>query len=292
MSLFGHFGLMDDENDPFFGGHLRHMNNFMSSMMGDPFSMMSSMGLGFPALGSSVMPAAQRRQQGGGGSHLLPIGFPSMGGMMQSFGPLGGANCHTFSQNTVMTMTSGPDGRPQVFQASSSTRTAPGGVKETKKTLCDSRTGTKKMAIGHHIGERAHIMEREQNLVSGERDEREELINLDEDEAEAFNQEFEHKSRQYVRGALTAGGGGRLPRQRDLPALPALPPASGRVRARDTHRSPAAVSSHSKLVELDEEAVRARKRDREPETAQPHEGGRVKVMKRSPVVVDSDNSDG
>ncbi|XP_063243827.1 myeloid leukemia factor isoform X4 [Bacillus rossius redtenbacheri] len=273
MSLFGHFGLMDDENDPFFGGHLRHMNNFMSSMMGDPFSMMSSMGLGFPALGSSVMPAAQRRQQGGGGSHLLPIGFPSMGGMMQSFGPLGGANCHTFSQNTVMTMTSGPDGRPQVFQASSSTRTAPGGVKETKKTLCDSRTGTKKMAIGHHIGERAHIMEREQNLVSGERDEREELINLDEDEAEAFNQEFEHKSRQYVRGALTAGGGGRLPRQRDLPALPALPPAS-------------------KLVELDEEAVRARKRDREPETAQPHEGGRVKVMKRSPVVVDSDNSDG
>jgi hypothetical protein len=38
----------------------------------------------------------------------------------------------------------------------------------------------KKIAIGHHIGERAHVLEREQNLHSGDREERQEFINLDE----------------------------------------------------------------------------------------------------------------
>lgn len=45
-------------------------------------------------------------------------------------------------------MTSGPDGRPQVIQSSASTRTGPGGIRETKRTHIDSRSGTKKMAIG------------------------------------------------------------------------------------------------------------------------------------------------
>jgi hypothetical protein len=40
----------------------------------------------------------------------------------------------------------------------------------------------KKIAIGHHIGERAHVLEREQNLRSGEREERQEFINLEEGE--------------------------------------------------------------------------------------------------------------
>lgn len=73
-----------------------------------------------------------------------------------------------------------------MYQASSSTRTAPGGVKETKKTVCDSRSGVKKIAIGHHIGERAHVLEREQNLHSGEREERQEFINLDEGEPQVI----------------------------------------------------------------------------------------------------------
>ena len=89
-------------------------------------------------------------------------------------------NCHSFSSSSIMTMTSTPDGRPQVYQESTSTRCAPGGVKETKKTVSDSMTGTKKMAIGHHIGDRAHILEREQNMHSGDQEERQEFINLDE----------------------------------------------------------------------------------------------------------------
>jgi len=86
---------------------------------------------------------------------------------------------HSFMSQSVMTMSSGPDGQPQVYQETMSTRTAPGGIKETKKTVSDSRTGTRKMAIGHHIGERAHILERERNM-RGEEEERQEFINLDE----------------------------------------------------------------------------------------------------------------
>lgn len=67
-----------------------------------------------------------------------------------------------------------------MYQSSSSTRTAPGGIRETKKAVADSRSGTKKMAIGHHIGERGHIIEREQNVYSGDREDRQELINLEE----------------------------------------------------------------------------------------------------------------
>lgn len=77
-------------------------------------------------------------------------------------------------------MSHGPDGRPQIYQATSSTKTGPGGVRETQKTVQDSRSGLKKMAIGHHIGERAHIIEREQNMRSGQREERQDFINLDE----------------------------------------------------------------------------------------------------------------
>lgn len=83
-------------------------------------------------------------------------------------------------RQSVVSMSSGPDGRPQIYEETMSTTTAPGGIRETKKTVRDSRTGTKKMAIGHHIGDRAHILEREHNMRSGEAEERQEFINLDE----------------------------------------------------------------------------------------------------------------
>lgn len=89
-------------------------------------------------------------------------------------------NCHSFSSSSIMTMTSGSDGRPQVYQESMSTRSGPGGIKETKKTVSDSRTGTRKLAIGHHIGDRAHIIEREHNVHSGDQEEHQEYINLEE----------------------------------------------------------------------------------------------------------------
>lgn len=57
------------------------------------------------------------------------------------------------------------------------------------------------MAIGHHLGERAHVVEKEQNLHTGEREEREDFINLDESDTEEFERDFQQKSRQQLVGS-------------------------------------------------------------------------------------------
>lgn len=106
-----------------------------------------------------------------------------------------GSNGTSFCSSSVISMSSGPDGRPQIYQASSSTKTGPGGIRETRRSVQDSVNGVKKMAIGHHIGERAHIIEKEQDLRSGQLEERQEFINLEEEQAEDFDREFTTKAR-------------------------------------------------------------------------------------------------
>ncbi|XP_020278186.1 myeloid leukemia factor isoform X2 [Pseudomyrmex gracilis] len=189
MSLFGSF-MGDDDIFNMFGPPMhtmRQMNNMMSSFFGDPFSMMGQ---------NALMP------------HNRGTNDMSLSLFDPNFGRFGFSNmasdgsCHSFMSQSVMTMSSGPDGRPQVYQETMSTTTAPGGIKETKKTVSDSRTGTRKMAIGHHIGERAHILERERNM-RGEEEERQEFINLEEEEADSFNQEWETRTRRGA-GAINA----------------------------------------------------------------------------------------
>ncbi|XP_049851129.1 myeloid leukemia factor isoform X1 [Schistocerca gregaria] len=261
MSLFG--SLMGDfEEDPFFGAHMRsmrQMNDMMNSMFSNPFGMLG--GMGFPALEG---PRSQNSPASRGCQDLMPFGFPNMNSIFQNFEHMANnPNCHSFSSSTVMTMSSGPDGKPQVYQASSSTRTAPGGIKEVKKTVCDSRSGTKKMAVGHHIGERAHYLEREQNLYSGEQEERQDFINLDEDEAEEFNKEFEQKARNTV-GSINYPSA-HLPSRRHRDML-ALPSSSSRIKNRpyhsNNHRNYPALPSPSRIHSKE----RSRKRDHEPES--------------------------
>ncbi|XP_050434811.1 myeloid leukemia factor isoform X2 [Adelges cooleyi] len=122
---------------------------------------------------------------------------PMMNGMNNAMSMMGNSNGmgQSFSSTTFMSYSSnGPNGQPQVYKASTSTRTGPGGIRETKKAVSDSRTGVKKLAVGHHIGDRGHIVERQQNLYSGEQEENQELINLDDDEAEQFNNEWRQKA--------------------------------------------------------------------------------------------------
>ncbi|KAM3957929.1 myeloid leukemia factor isoform 2-T2 [Aphomia sociella] len=215
MSLFG--SLMGDvEDDPFFGSHMMHvrqMNNMMSSMFSDPFGMFgggSPMALTGPFQGcSSLMP-------------LMPQ-MPSLNRLYSDADRRMGTGS-SFSSSTVI-MSSGPNGKPQVYSTSSSTKIGPNGVKETRKTLQDSRTGTKKMSIGHHIGERAHVIEREQNVYSGDAEERQEFINLDEEEAEVFDREFQSKAGMMrAREAIAAAPRMESPRL----ALPAPPPSTSR----------------------------------------------------------------
>ncbi|CAH2984279.1 unnamed protein product [Chilo suppressalis] len=218
MSLFG--SLMGDvEDDPFFGSHMRHMrqmNNMMNSLFSDPFGMLGG--------GGPLAIAGPRH-----GSSLMPF-MPQMPSLNRLFSGISDIDGHmsagsSFSSSTVV-MSSGPNGKPQVFSSSSSTKIGPNGVKETRKTLQDSRTGTKKMSIGHHIGERAHVIEREQNVYSGDAEEVQEFINIEEDEAEEFDREFQMK----------AGSGASASRARlALPAPPA--PSQQNTRVRELYSS-------------------------------------------------------
>lgn len=215
MSLFGMMG--DLEDDPIFGHHMRsmrQMNNMMNSLFADPFGMFGGGGMESIAGPSLMGPRA--------GGALMPF----MGGPSMSMNRLlnGNGDGTSYCTSSVFSMTSGPNG-PQVYQATSSTRTGPGGIKETRKTVQDSRSGTKKMAIGHHIGERAHIIEREQNVHTGEQEERQDYINLDDEEAEEFDREFQTKARS----SMSLSGGRRS--GPEIMELPSNQPNPSHIRA-------------------------------------------------------------
>lgn len=88
---------------------MRQMNRMMSSMnsiFNQPFG-----GFLEPGMGSELMPFGGRSM----GSGLMPFGFPNMNNLFQNMEQMtNNPNCHSYSSSTVMTMTNGPDGRPQV----------------------------------------------------------------------------------------------------------------------------------------------------------------------------------
>ncbi|XP_031459545.1 myeloid leukemia factor 1 isoform X1 [Phasianus colchicus] len=106
-------------------------------------------------------------------------------------------DAHTFSSSSVMTYSKVGDEPPKVFQASAQTRTAPGGVKETRKALKDSESGVEKMAIGHHIRDRAHVVKKSKNRKTGDEEMNQEFINLDENEAQSFDEEWQKEISKY-----------------------------------------------------------------------------------------------
>nr|XP_033342780.1 myeloid leukemia factor isoform X2 [Megalopta genalis] len=247
MSLFG--SLMGDlDDDPFFGSQMRsmrQMNDMMNSIFSDPFGMMGQ---------NAITNGGHGARHPQSNLQMMPFGFPlmpsfNMNTVFRDFDNVAqGGNCHSFTTRSVMTMANGPDGRPQVYQETMSTTTAPGGVKETKKTVSDSRTGVKKMAIGHHIGERAHILEREHNVHNGDQEERQEFINLDEEEAESFNNEWESRTRNAVGSIGNSHYGNHGHRSRPDHRQLALPDpsggssdTSGRGKPTDTAKPTAAV---------------------------------------------------
>lgn len=171
---------------------MRQMNNMMNSIFADPFAMLGGNAgfggnFGFNnALMHSMIPARHSMVNYGGNNNRL------LGGMGM---PESGVS---YSSSSVFSMSTGLDGRPQIYQASSSTKTGPNGIKETKKTVQDSQSGIKKMAIGHHIDNRSKIIEKEQNIHTGAQEERQEFINLDESDGEDFDQEFQQRARQIL----------------------------------------------------------------------------------------------
>jgi len=206
MSLFGSF-LHDQSEDPFFGGpnHLMNqVNSMMNSMLQNPFlnvmptqhqHMLQSNGLNVhPQQQGAMMPfggMAMGMGMGMGGM-ANPFGMQSMFQTVSQNGSFMGPT-PMYSSSSIMSMTTGPDGTPQVYQASTTTRTGAGGVREVQQTVNDSRSGVRKMAIGRHLGERGHVIEKEQNYRTGDTEEREDFINIEEEEAAYFDDEWNQR---------------------------------------------------------------------------------------------------
>ncbi|XP_024099929.1 myeloid leukemia factor 1 isoform X7 [Pongo pygmaeus] len=109
-------------------------------------------------------------------------------------------NGHSFCSSSVMTYSKIGDEPPKVFQASTQTRRAPGGIKETRKAMRDSDSGLEKMAIGHHIHDRAHVIKKSKNKKTGDEEVNQEFINMNESDAHAFDEEWQSEVLKYKPG--------------------------------------------------------------------------------------------
>ncbi|XP_063061961.1 myeloid leukemia factor 1 isoform X2 [Engraulis encrasicolus] len=104
---------------------------------------------------------------------------------------------HSFSSSSITTYSKVGNQPPKVFQAQSQTRRAPGGVRETRRSLKDSESGVEKMSIGHHIQDRGHLVEKKRNHKTGEREFNQDFQNMDESEAQAFDDEWQREVTKF-----------------------------------------------------------------------------------------------
>ncbi|XP_008264619.1 myeloid leukemia factor 1 isoform X5 [Oryctolagus cuniculus] len=107
---------------------------------------------------------------------------------------------HSFCSSSVMTYSKVGDEPPKVFQASTQTRRAPGGIKETRRAMRDSDSGLEKMAVGHHIHDRAHVIKKSKNNKTGDEEVNQEFINMNESDAHAFDDEWQTEILKYKPG--------------------------------------------------------------------------------------------
>ncbi|XP_061051666.1 myeloid leukemia factor 1-like [Eubalaena glacialis] len=106
-------------------------------------------------------------------------------------------NGHLFSSSSIMTYSKVGDEQPKVFQTSTQTRRAPGGIKESRRALRDSESGLEKMAVGHHLHDRAHVIKKSKNSKTGDEEVNQEFINMNESDAHAFDDEWQNEILKY-----------------------------------------------------------------------------------------------
>lgn len=199
--MFGGFS-----NDPFFrqphNDIDRHFANMHSMMMADCMDPFSSARHPTRSNQNQLM----RREDPFSSQISNPFSFMNsmMGNMGGIFGNMeqmmqnaaNNPNAQVYSSSTVTSYSSNGNGAPKVYHASTETKQLPGGVRETRKAVRDSEKGIDKMAIGHHIGDKAHIIERLRKR-DGELEENVNFENLDENEVNDFDREFEQRINRH-----------------------------------------------------------------------------------------------
>ncbi|XP_039987615.1 myeloid leukemia factor 1 isoform X1 [Xiphias gladius] len=135
------------------------------------------------------------------------------------------SNTHSFSSSSIMTYSKVGNEPPKVFQATSSTRRAPGGIKETRQAVKDSESGLEKMSIGHHIQDRGHVVEKKYNKKTGEKEFNQDFQNMDESEAQSFDDEWQQEVSKFQPSGPTSRLEEARPRAVHRAALPGPEPA-------------------------------------------------------------------
>ncbi|XP_035386692.1 myeloid leukemia factor 2 isoform X2 [Electrophorus electricus] len=234
------FRYLDDGDDsPYmmdpFAAHRRQMRTLFGPFGFEPF-----------LLNPQMQPPRTHLQAGA----LAPFGMMGMGaGFMDMFDMMNGMmgnmermtgspSCQTFSSSTIISYSSMDSGAPKVFQQTSEVRTAPGGIRETRQSMRDSESGMERMSIGHHIGDRAHVMERSRNRRTGDREDRQDFINLEESEAAAFDEEWRRELGRYGPPGVRGLDYGRDRRAVPQLALTAPPNPSSPVPRHESPRHP------------------------------------------------------
>uniref|UniRef100_A0A671E536 Myeloid leukemia factor 1 n=1 Tax=Rhinolophus ferrumequinum TaxID=59479 RepID=A0A671E536_RHIFE len=73
-------------------------------------------------------------------------------------------------------------------------------IKETRRALRDSDSGLEKMAIGHHLHDRAHVIQKSKNKKTGDEEVNQEFINMNESDVHAFDDEWQNEVLKYKPG--------------------------------------------------------------------------------------------
>ncbi|XP_063349407.1 myeloid leukemia factor 1 isoform X3 [Pelmatolapia mariae] len=178
--------LREFDEDPFvsdpFRAHREHMRQMMRSFS-EPF-------------GGALMPSLMDGRNRG---HEM-IEHPSSSHPLRNEhreNMSADSNTHSFSSSSVMTYSKVGNEPPKVYQATASTRCAPGGIKETRQAIRDSESGLEKMKIGHHIQDRGHVVEKKYNKKTGEKEFNQDFQNMDESEAQSFDDEWQQEVSKF-----------------------------------------------------------------------------------------------
>ncbi|XP_004407189.1 PREDICTED: myeloid leukemia factor 1 isoform X3 [Odobenus rosmarus divergens] len=70
-------------------------------------------------------------------------------------------------------------------------------IKETRRAMRDSDSGLEKMAVGHHLHDRAHVIKKSKNNKTGDEEVNQEFINMNESDAHAFDNEWQNEILKY-----------------------------------------------------------------------------------------------
>lgn len=192
-------------------------------MLADPFEMLAGMTGGaspFASMGGMLanpmmppMPAFPRHGHNSTSHHHthMTAGMPGQVQSYSSFNssnPFSGATGVASYSSSFMSMSSDGTGRPHVYEASSSSVVAPGGVRETKSSVRDSRTGRAEMSVGHHIQDRSHVIKKARNVSTGQIDHEEDFVNVEEEEVQDFERDWQRGMTRSVRAINALGGRG------------------------------------------------------------------------------------